>query len=107
MTTKIKNKSVKMNELKILTFDLGETAKTFHNLLISMIVAAIKKELNAKVNYDHVPEFYEKSKDVPLNIGGRKWDIVVEIGKKTGRYAAIEIKTLKEVKEEEAEAWQS
>jgi len=94
-TKKIKKEKVDRNNY-IFTYDLGKAAQSFHNLIISACLEGLYKEGLRDYNYDHLPEFYRKEKNIPINIGGRKWDIVIKIDDK--HYAAIEIKILKEAK---------
>ena len=94
--------------LYFLIYDTGGKAKSMHDRMIAFIVQCLYNRGFRKINYDHIKEFIKKSA-IPLTVGGRRWDIVVQYGK--DRYALIEIKTMKiandiieeEIKEDEVD----
>lgn len=107
MTTKKKIKEKTDRNFYLFTYDLGKAADSFHNVMLSACIEGLWKEGFRDFNYDHLPEFYRKEKQIPLHVGGRKWDIVVRIDEH--HYGVIEIKILREIEikeEEKEEAWQ-
>lgn len=103
MTERGRRKEIGINEkLFMITYDFGNSAKTTHNKIISIIVEALYNRGFRKINYDHVKTFIRRE-NIPLEGAGRRWDIMIETGE--DKYIAIEVKTLKgiEIKEEEEE----
>lgn len=102
MTRRRNIAEVRDSKLFFLIYDVGGRAKSMHDRMIAHIVEALYNKGYRRINYDHVKEFVKKEV-IPLNIGGRKWDIVVQTGKE--EYVAIEVKTFRkaDIKEHETE----
>ena len=102
MTRRRNIAEVRNSNIIFLVYDVGGRAKSMHDRMIAHIVEALYNKGYRRINYDHVKEFVKKEV-IPLNIGGRRWDIVVQTGKE--EYIAIEVKTFRkaDIKKEETE----
>jgi len=84
----------------ILSMKTGKKEHETHNRVIAAIVRGLYKEGFKDINYDHIKIEIEK-KSLPLQLGKRRYDIVVKVAK--NEYAFIEITHLKTWQPQEQE----
>jgi len=76
----------------IVNVETGKKEHETHNRVIAAIVRGLWNEGFKEINYDHIKIEIEK-KNLPLQLGKRKYDIVVKVAK--NEYAFIEITHLR------------
>ena len=76
----------------VISIRSGKKEHEKHNRVIAAIVRGLYREGFKELNYDHI-KIEIKKKNLPLQLGKRKYDIVVKVAK--NEYAFIEITHLK------------
>ena len=84
----------------MLSVKTGKREHELHNKIIAAIVRGLYNEGFKEINYDHIKIEIEK-KNLPLQLGKRRYDIVVKIAK--NEYAFIEITHIKSWQQHERE----